>query len=201
MKGVIMAAGAEAVPFIKGLKLEKTGDRPFQVFTREGLVLILSGIGKVNAALASEYLILKFGTDELWNFGTAGGLSDDLKAGDILQVRAASERDRFPLHGKTDIPAADLIPGCREGVLSTGDLPVLDPGERKKLSAEADIADMEGAAVIRTCRKFGVKCRLFKVVSDTGNTPPEEIMESIRKSSACLYEFAAEKGFLRQQFS
>ncbi len=197
MKGIIMAAGAEAQPFIKGFKMEKISDRPFQVFRSESLVLIISGIGKVNAALAAEYLILKYGTDELWNFGTAGGLSGNLSAGDILQVRAAVERDRFTLYEKAEIPVQDPVPGFRECVLSTGDFPVLDPDDRKKLSAEADIADMEGAAVIRACRKFSVKCRLFKAVSDTGDTPPEEIMASIRKASACLYEFAAEKGLLK----
>jgi adenosylhomocysteine nucleosidase len=48
------------------------------------LILILSGIGKVNAALHTQYLIDEYKPDCVINVGVAGGLSDDLDFGDVV---------------------------------------------------------------------------------------------------------------------
>lgn len=48
------------------------------------LILILSGIGKVNAAIASQYLIDKFSPNFIINVGVAGNLTDYLTFGDVV---------------------------------------------------------------------------------------------------------------------
>ncbi len=48
------------------------------------LILILSGIGKVNAAIATQYLIDEFKLNFILNVGVAGSLSKDLTFGDVV---------------------------------------------------------------------------------------------------------------------
>lgn len=47
------------------------------------MVLALSGIGKVNAAVATAWLIRQFAPDCVINTGSAGGLGKGLKVGDV----------------------------------------------------------------------------------------------------------------------
>src|SRR5690606_14947732 len=48
------------------------------------VVVLKSGIGKVNAALATAIAIERFQPDLLINTGSAGGLDQDLSVGDIV---------------------------------------------------------------------------------------------------------------------
>lgn len=48
------------------------------------MVLALSGIGKVNAAVATAWLIRQFAPDCVINTGSAGGLGKGLKVGDVV---------------------------------------------------------------------------------------------------------------------
>ena len=67
---------------------------------------------------------------------------------------------------------------------------VLAPDERKKISMNADLIDMEGASVAQACRKFNTKCFIFKFVSDTpDHARSEDIVENIRRHRSFFYEF------------
>lgn len=48
------------------------------------MVLLLSGIGKVNASIGAALLIDNFHPDFIINTGAAGGFPGDLKVGDIV---------------------------------------------------------------------------------------------------------------------
>ena len=48
------------------------------------MVLVLSGIGKVNAAVSTSWVIHQFAPDCVINTGSAGGLGKGLKVGDIV---------------------------------------------------------------------------------------------------------------------
>ena len=54
--------------------------------------LYVSGIGKVNAAAATQRAICE-GADEIWNVGLCGGFGDDIEVGDIYAVDKATEYD------------------------------------------------------------------------------------------------------------
>ena len=47
-------------------------------------VLALSGVGKVNAAICAQTLILKYNPKFILNIGVAGGIDNNLKIGDIV---------------------------------------------------------------------------------------------------------------------
>ena len=46
----------------------------------QDVVVVRSGVGKVNAAVCSQTMILKYSPDIMINVGVAGGLSDELKS-------------------------------------------------------------------------------------------------------------------------
>ena len=53
----------------------------------------LRGVGKVNAAVCSQTMILKYSPDIMINVGVAGGLSDEFKIGDIAVADSVVEHD------------------------------------------------------------------------------------------------------------
>lgn len=70
------------------------------------VVVVYSRIGKVAAAATVSTLILKFGITELIFTGVAGGISNDLKIGDIVvgTELVQHDMDAFPLFPTYEIP-------------------------------------------------------------------------------------------------
>jgi len=77
--------------------------------------LVVSGIGKVNAAAATQKAICA-GATEIWNVGLSGGFGAEIKVGDIYGVTRAVEYD-FDLA---------KINGTAVGVLNEYDSPYID---------------------------------------------------------------------------
>ena len=57
------------------------------------MVLALSGIGKVNAAVATAWVVHQFNPDCVINTGSAGGLGKGLKVGDVVIGDKAAHHD------------------------------------------------------------------------------------------------------------
>ena len=154
----------------------KSGDR-----------LYVSGIGKVNAAAATQKAICE-GADEIWNIGLCGGFGDDISVGDIYGVESATEYD-FDL-AKINGVSVGTLDGfdtpylhCYKPAVLREDPPkwfkgwrILATGDRFN-DSEADhelitktlcasLRDMEGAAVAHVCKLADVRCVGLKCVSD-----------------------------------
>ena len=56
-------------------------------------VVAVAGVGKVNAAVCSQTMILKYSPDIMINVGVAGGLSEEFKIGDIAVADSVVEHD------------------------------------------------------------------------------------------------------------
>ena len=107
--------------------------------------------------------------------GVAGGLSYELRAGDI--VVASEVRDQ---HGRTVLRAAGPLAaelramGLRVhvGPIVSTDHIVSNPAEREKLAATGALAvDMESAAIVRELGKRDVCVAVVRVIVDTAHTP------------------------------
>lgn len=145
---------------------------------KEGDRLYLAGIGKVNAAAATQRAIDE-GADEIVNAGLAGGFGDDLEVGDVYEVTSAVEYDfdlavingtRIGQLNEYDTPFLKLdttgrLPGR---ILATGDRFNDSEADNELIEKElgASLRDMEGAAIVHVCLKNGVKCRAYKCISD-----------------------------------
>ena len=147
--------------------------------------LYVCGIGKVNAAAATQKAICE-GATEVWNFGFAGGFDPAMNVGDIVEISSAVEYD-FDLA---------KLNGTRIGQLNERNSPyiplskieqsnnpnnrtikqcILASGDRFN-DSDADLAllkelgttvrDMEGAAIAHVCEKEGVPCHSVKCISD-----------------------------------
>ena len=156
---------------------------------RDNVFCRLSGIGKVNAAVAAERLIAEYRPDCILSIGVAGTFSDDLECGDAVIVSRTAYHDVWsgdkyamgqvaglPLFFESDRElvesAVRSLPEARVGLLCTGDQFYISPEEdarQKALFPDALAVDMEGAAVAQTAYLHGVPFLALKIISDTHN--------------------------------
>jgi adenosylhomocysteine nucleosidase len=154
------------------------------------LVLVRSGVGKVNAALCTQLVLDHYEPDAVVCTGTAGALHDGLDVGDIVVAEDCVQHDlhvdfldlprghipfsdlRFfsaspPLVRRAkDVSLADRA--LRTGRVCTGDTFVQDPAARADIQAalEGDCVEMEGAAVGQVCTLNDVPFLLVRAISD-----------------------------------
>jgi adenosylhomocysteine nucleosidase len=188
--GLVFATKIESTPFVNGLGLQRIEKKPFEVFNKDIIFLIKSGIGKANAAMATSYLISKYNINFVLNIGAAGSSTADKKLGDIFHVNKVIEFDRPKLlMNGIRIHKPDMLKGFSTASLATQDKPVVSPDERKTVSRHAELVDMEGAAVVQACRLWNVKCYLFKVVTDTPEHYEIEIIKNVYSTAGNMFEF------------
>ncbi|MDO4199688.1 MAG: 5'-methylthioadenosine/adenosylhomocysteine nucleosidase [Clostridia bacterium] len=76
-------------------------------------VLCLCGVGKVNAAICTQSLIIKYNPDFIINVGVAGGIAPSVKIGDIAVASGVIQHDydisSFQNRKKGEIPGIDLV--------------------------------------------------------------------------------------------
>ena len=135
------------------------------------LPILVTGPGKVLAAVAVSAALTTARPASVVNLGTAGGLRDGLggvyEVGTVIQhdfdgasIRALVNRDYgMPI-------GLDGASGDAPVVLATGDRFIADSAVRSALARDAHLVDMEGYAVACAARAAGVPVRLIKLVSD-----------------------------------
>jgi len=188
---LVIATFLEAKPFIGGLSLTRLEQKPFPVYRNKYLILVISGIGMANAAIACAYSCFKFNPSCIVNLGAAGATGNRHTLGEPLHIKKIFEYDRPQFRSKSPHKyLSDILEGFSYATIATLDRPVLDPDERQKLVKTADLIDMESASVIQACRKFKTKCYIFKFVSDMPeHTRDDDIIENIRKYRSFFFGF------------
>lgn len=143
-----------------------------------GDLLLVCGVGKVNAAAAAQRAI-DAGATEVLNAGLCGGFGDGVELGGVYEVADAVEYD-FDLarlngtaRGVLNERTSPYIPLATVGRfaakrLATGDRFTDDESDHSYLAVElkAELRDMEGGAIAHVCERAGVRCRALKCVSD-----------------------------------
>lgn len=170
--------------------------------TLEGtpVVLAVSGVGKVFAALCAQTMILRFGVQAVINTGVAGTLCRDLGIGDVAISSDVVQHDMdvsglgepYGLISGPDlvhIPAssslAELVQQvasaqghhCKIGTIATGDQFLCDR-ERKDWIHQtfgALAGEMEGGSIGTVCYVNRVPFVIVRVMSDDadGNAPAD----------------------------
>jgi adenosylhomocysteine nucleosidase len=182
MIGRVYAMEEEAKEIIHTSSLEK--NQPFQVYQKDAMVLIISQIGKVYAALATDYLLHHYPLDVIINIGLAGKINPVLHTGDVFLVRAVTQHDIdipddfCPAYLKVSIPC--FIPVSMNKVktvfLVTGDQLVRDPETVRRLVSMGDIVDMDGYSVALTAKLYSIPCILIKGISDDADAQDIDAM-------------------------
>jgi adenosylhomocysteine nucleosidase len=130
--------------------------------------VLVTGVGKISAAYALSAVLARQRPSRIINVGTAGALHEGLSGtqviGQVIQHDFNNE-GVYALTGQNFGEPIDL--GTAGPVLGSGDLFVSGGEARERLrSAGADLVDMEGYAVARVARNFGLSVTLVKQVSD-----------------------------------
>ncbi|MFJ9842169.1 nucleosidase [Kitasatospora sp. NPDC101155] len=165
----------------------------------ERLPVLLTGIGKVNAAVALATVLARGEKpSEVINLGTAGALRPGWEG--IHHVVQVIQHDLNTevlqtLTGRNY--GAPLMVGKGDGpVLATGDLFVDSPAARERLAEHADLVDMEGYAVATVAHRAGVPVRLVKYVSDeAGDGAAHTWRESVDHCARHLADWAHKQGW------
>ncbi|MFZ0409693.1 MAG: hypothetical protein WAM11_16530 [Cyanobium sp.] len=131
--------------------------------------VLITGIGKLNAAYALTRALQHRKPELVVNYGTAGGLNPRLRGlvevGRVLQVDMNAE----PLAPRGQTPrdsAPSTLESGQDGVVcGSGDqfVTAVDPW---LLSQGVEVVDMELFAIASVCHREGVAWRSYKYISD-----------------------------------
>ncbi len=194
--GIVMATMIEARPFIDNMGLVQKSAKPFSVYCKDNIFLIISGIGKACCASAVTHIINLFDVDSLYNFGASGDLNNKFKIGDILHINSIIEPDRPYISGGKRMITPDIIDGFPYASLSTQDRAMVNNADREITGKFADLADMEGASFMQICTLYNKKGYLFKIVTDVpGHDSDKDIIKNVKKTAVILYDYLFEKLF------
>ena len=222
-KAIITAMKEEAELIIKKFNLKETKSlRNIKIFewTRswddweENLVLVLWWIWKIQAAIATTYLLENYSVDKIINIWIAGNLTgNDLKVWDVLLPNTFIQQDmylpfewshldyakkpiflEYAIWENYDLQKFWLI---LNWVCVTGD-EFVDKEERiSKLRVDfwADICEMEAFAILTTAREYGIldKCIVIKAISDWADNEAKDAhmnnLEFAMENSIAILEF------------
>lgn len=164
---LIFATELEAEPFIKNMKMVLQEVKFPKTYSSPGLDLIITGIGKANAAMSTALALSQKDYSRIINLGAAGALKKDMDMGEVFSVKKIVEPGRPSLKdGGLRIAFPEKFELLPARTLATRDRVVVSKEDRLALSKIADIVDMEGAAILQACKKFGKSCSMIKFISD-----------------------------------
>lgn len=189
--GLVVAMDAETSAisrYYDAVKEETFNSLVFYIgkIANKEVVMVKSGVGKVNAAIAATVLCEKYRPDIIISTGIAGGLGRSK----VLDVVIA---DKVVQHDFDTTPLGDpkgivskvdekllealkgVLPTAKVGTVASGDQFICDSGVAAIIIDDfnAIACEMECAAVARVAEVFNVPFGAIKVISDGGNDGAE----------------------------
>lgn len=179
------------------------------------VVIVKSGIGKVNAALCTQLLVINFGVTHVVNTGIAGAMASGLKVLDFVVSEDALYHD-FDTTGfgykPTVIPQMDCSdfkadPKMIEaalaafktlkaaeghslvtGRIASGDQFISSKEQKEKIRSVCNPAcvEMEGTAIAHACYINKVPFAIIRCMSDMADDNGENIYNFNEEEAACL---------------
>lgn len=195
--GIICATKSERDAILKRykkIKIEKIYDMTFYIFKIKNVdvVMVQSGVGKINATRATQVLIDKYNASFVINYGTVGSINRCAKESDIVIATACVQADadctafgvekgKFnnedELYIKVDekiiYKVKDKLKDVRKRVLygkvATLDQFVVDYNENKCLrdAFDAICTDMESVATAIVCKSCNIPFLIIKSISNS----------------------------------
>lgn len=169
------------------------------------VVLVQSGVGKVNAAICTQILVDHFAIKAVINIGLGGGIDPCREIGDIVISNSAVYHDfdvtvfgykpgEIPSLQQSYFPAnptlrqiaysaATVVVGknrCQLGLIASGDQFISSTKQKQYLyeTFGADCVDMEGTAIAHTAFANQIPYVIIRIVSDKADsTAPQDFTE------------------------
>ena len=162
------------------------------MFYGKQIILLKSGIGKVNAAMQVTSLIAEAHPDYIINSGVAGGIGAGLHQGDIVVGTETCYHDVWcgegewgqvqglPLKFRANLELVNAAKSIDAklvfGLICTGDQFISDLATLqgiKKNFPDGQAVDMESAAIAQVCHIKNVPFMSLRIVSDTPGMEPD----------------------------
>ncbi|MET3110116.1 5'-methylthioadenosine/adenosylhomocysteine nucleosidase [Salinicoccus halitifaciens] len=189
----------------------------------KNIVLVESGIGKVNSTLITALLIERFGVDMVINTGVAGGLS---KALDVTDMVVSTEVCYHDVDATEFGYAFGQVPGMPEyytadenlvtaalsvlqgneavnigsGLIVSGDSFIAGEDQKAEILGRfgAGLAvDMESASIAQTCHQFEVPFIIIRSISDKAGEKADMTYDEFL-GKACINSSEAVKLLLNE---
>lgn len=198
MKVAIIGAMEEEVSLLRAqlTNLQTQSHAGFEYYTGqfEGceVILLRSGIGKVNAAISVTLLLEIYQPEAVINTGSAGGFHLDLNVGDVVISQSVChhdvdvtpfgyERGQVPGMPACFLPDEKLVAAAKQAIDSLGEVAhmhgLIATGDRfmhlaedvqstREAFPEMIACEMEAAAVAQVCHRFDVPFVVIRSLSD-----------------------------------
>lgn len=197
MIAIIAAMDKEVKLLLSQVSIEEIETYADKIFYKgklgqKDVIIAKSGIGKVNAAITTTILAVKYELDFIINTGVAGGLFP-INSGDIVLSDGVIYSDVDVSEVDSDLPFGQM-PGdpyivhaddslvkhaskileelkipFRKGIIASGDQFVTDSQKLKPLQSVIDqlfAVEMESMAVAITAHKFNIPFVIIRGISD-----------------------------------
>lgn len=198
MIGIIGAMEEEVAELKKDMQIDETIEQAGMVFCKGSLggkdvVIVRSGIGKVNAGICAQILVDRFGVDTLINTGIAGSLDAQIDIGDMVISTDALHHDmdatifgdpagQIPRMDTLSFPADEKLvkkavaanekanPDIHTftGRVVSGDQFVASDEVKEKIRSNFGglCTEMEGAAIAHTAYLNDISYVIIRAISD-----------------------------------
>ncbi|MCL1884814.1 MAG: 5'-methylthioadenosine/adenosylhomocysteine nucleosidase [Defluviitaleaceae bacterium] len=182
------------------------------------IVVAQCGIGKVNAAICAQTMILMYSPETIINTGVAGSLSPNVKINDVVIGKYSVHHDidlaRLELNigfieglDELLIPCTQNVVDSLEsaakkhgnyhlGIIATGDQFISSGDIKSKIykNFNALACEMEGASIAQVCYLNKIKCGIIRAISDNADEDSdfdfnEFLQGASQKSLQILEEF------------
>ena len=203
--------------------IQKIGEKKFYKgkHDKHELILVQSGLGKVNAAVVSTLLIEKFDCEFLLFSGVAGGIDPEIEIGEVIIGDSLIQFDYGILRNKKILPFRPgkipigeskneieyrlapkikhkikaSLPNIRMGKILTGDVYLQCEETKKELFEKfgAQAIDMEGAAVAQVAEQFGIPSLVVRCLSDLAGADSHNLSSKFLKKAAKRSSNTAQK--------
>lgn len=218
--GAMAEEVADLIPQLTNVKQTAHAGMNFyqgQLANRD-VVVVQSGVGKVNAALCTQLLIDKFEVNAVINTGVAGGIALQAKIGDIIISTHAVQHDfdlsifgrkpgLIPLPSKvnSDFPTDPTLhklaleasistvgaEHCHTGIVASGDQFIASKKQKQFIATtfNAICAEMEGAAIAHVAHVNKIPYVVIRAMSDQADdTATQDFNEFTSKIIPILHK-------------
>ena len=198
MIGIIGAMDEEVEQIVAAMNIEKEETKACMNFKAgrlngKDVVVVRSGIGKVNAAVCTQILVDDFGADCVINTGIAGSLKAKIDIGDVVVSSDVLHHDMDATgfgYPKGQIPRMDTLSfkaderlvelaseacavavpeiGVHVGRVVSGDQFISDKNVKEEIVKNFDgyCTEMEGAAIAQTAYLNKIPFVILRAISD-----------------------------------
>lgn len=198
MIGIIGAMEQEVAQLKEAMEVKERVEQAAMVFfcgklCGKEVVIVQSGIGKVNAGICAQILVDKFHVDMLINTGVAGALDARLNIGDMVISTDAVQHDMDVTrlgYKEGQIPGVDVLAFPADelltqkaaeaneeanpdiatftGRVASGDQFIAENGVKERIISRfgAMCTEMEGAAIAQTAYLNHISYVIIRAISD-----------------------------------